>query len=75
MYDITIINTLKVAINFIRSYVLILKKATLRSKTRKDMLDLDKLDKQFDELLSKWTSKKLDEWISKKDKEEQENKI
>ena len=39
------------------------------------MLDLDKLDKQFDELLSKWTSKKLDEWISKKDKEEQENKI
>jgi len=39
------------------------------------MLDLDKLDKKFDELLSKWTSKRLDEWIAKKDKEEQEEKL
>ena len=39
------------------------------------MLDIDKLDKQFDKLLSKWTDSKLDYWISKKDKEEQKEKI
>ena len=36
------------------------------------MLDLEKLDKKFDKLLSKCTSKRLDEWITKKDKEEQD---
>lgn len=36
------------------------------------MLDLEKLDKKFDKLLSKWTSERLDEWIAKKDKEEQD---